>query len=343
MIRNRRIFGAGICVIAALALNLTSQPGNADPGNGVEQRLAALEQKVTMLQTQNSTLQSQVTSLQTSLAQETADRKAGDAAAVMAANSHADAGDAATLSAAKQYAAAADTVVLTAAQQSASVNLGPLQEKTQFISVNGTEMIISGANLNIVNGLGHTDSANGLGNLILGYNKVDPAALGANRSGSHNLVIGDEHSYTSHSGVVSGFNNEIGAPFACVSGGSSNFASAEGASVTGGEGNVAKGPGSSISGGSRNTAWGFECSISGGDSNNAIGDGSSITGGEGNVAGGLYGVVSGGLQNSANGALTSVGGGNNNLAAGDGSVVSGGDSINQLTVLGWSAGSFHTP
>src|SRR6266850_7568315 len=34
------------------------------------------------------------------------------------------------------------------------------------------EVVISGANLRIVNGLGATDTTNGLGNLIVGYNEL---------------------------------------------------------------------------------------------------------------------------------------------------------------------------
>ncbi|HET6383705.1 MAG TPA: hypothetical protein VFJ58_09960 [Armatimonadota bacterium] len=240
--KNTLIAGFSLCLAAILLLNLTSRPGNAEPGNGVEQRLAALEQKLIVLQTQNTTLQGQVTTLQTALSQETADRKAGDGATLSAAIGHADAGDAAALSAAEQYASSADSAILSSAQQSINADLGPLQAKTQFISVNGSEMTIAGANLTIVNGLGHTDTTNGLGNLILGYNKLDASAFGPSHTGSHNLVIGDDHQYLSYGGLVAGFDNGISAPYACVSGGTYNFATATGASISGGDGNLGGAP-----------------------------------------------------------------------------------------------------
>src|SRR3712207_7496934 len=57
-----------------------------------------------------------------------------------------------------------------------------------------TTLFRSGANLNIVNGLNDTQSANGLGNLIIGYNEA--RQVGNQRGGSHNLVIGQESNYT---------------------------------------------------------------------------------------------------------------------------------------------------
>jgi hypothetical protein len=48
------------------------------------------------------------------------------------------------------------------------------------------EVVITGANLRIVNGLGTTDTANGLGNLIVGYN--EPRGFQPEvRTGSHNV------------------------------------------------------------------------------------------------------------------------------------------------------------
>ena len=63
----------------------------------------------------------------------------------------------------------------------------------------GIDLRLSGANLCIVNGLGATDSMNGLGNLIVGYQELrnasvinDPGPGGGPdvRTGSHNIVVG---------------------------------------------------------------------------------------------------------------------------------------------------------
>jgi hypothetical protein len=70
------------------------------------------------------------------------------------------------------------------------------------VSRTGDTLRISGVNVQIVNGTGSTDNLNGLGNLIVGYNTDN--GNDATRTGSHNLVGGDEHSYTSDSGIASG-------------------------------------------------------------------------------------------------------------------------------------------
>ena len=46
-----------------------------------------------------------------------------------------------------------------------------LEYKLEYVSGGPNEVVITGANLRIVNGLGTTDTTNGLGNLIVGYNE----------------------------------------------------------------------------------------------------------------------------------------------------------------------------
>jgi hypothetical protein len=95
------------------------------------------------------------------------------------------------------------------------------------------EIVITGANLRLLNGLGSTDTTNGLGNLIVGYN--EPRDSGENRqTGSHNVVVGKQHQFSSFGGLVVGLQNEIRGAFASVSGGVGNTAAAEHASISGG-------------------------------------------------------------------------------------------------------------
>jgi hypothetical protein len=56
------------------------------------------------------------------------------------------------------------------------------------------EVVITGANLRIVNGLGSTETTNGLGNLIVGYNEERGFGLDK-RTGSHNVVVGRENNF----------------------------------------------------------------------------------------------------------------------------------------------------
>jgi hypothetical protein len=148
----------------------------------------------------------------------------------------------------------------------------------------GPHIIIEGANGHIQSGTGGTGDGGhpiGLGNLIIGYNEVVP---GTNpdllRTGSHNLVIGAQHTYTSHGGLVAGQQNTISGPYASVSGGRLSTAQGEGASVNGGYGNSAEVMFSTISGGAGNIATGPYASISGGTDNSVRGEGASISGGK---------------------------------------------------------------
>ena len=54
---------------------------------------------------------------------------------------------------------------------------------------------------------------NGLGNLIIGYNELGNP-FGDDRTGSHNVVFGQDNSYESFGGLVGSLNNTIAAPFA---------------------------------------------------------------------------------------------------------------------------------
>ncbi len=137
----------------------------------------------------------------------------------------------------------------------------------------GPHIIIEGANLHIRSGSGATDDFGrvlyGLGNVVVGYNEYDPTQLRA-RNGSHNLIVGSGHGFSSFAGLLAGYANEVNAPSSSVSGGS---------------GNAANGWASSISGGLRNLA---------------DGDSSSVTGGTGNQTFAKYGAIVGGMNNTVN-------------------------------------------
>lgn len=218
----------------------------------------------------------------------------------------------------------------------------------------GPHWIIEGANVHVRSGSGETadgcslaapecQGLTGLGNLVVGYNDVDIPRFGlpdlSRRTGSHNLIVGSEHRYTSFGGVVAGNANVASGGFASVIGGSRNEASGNHASVTGGSlneargdsssvsggaGNRASGFVSSISGGSRNEASGFEAAVSGGAGNEARGDASWVSGGFDNLASGVQSSVSAGILNEAAGTRSSVSGGSSNLASGFTASISGG-------------------
>ena len=126
----------------------------------------------------------------------------------------------------------------------------------------GNDVIFEGCNIHIRSRAGMTDApVNGLGNLIVGYNEPDGTD---DRTGSHNLVVGRHHSYSSHGGFVAGENNRVSGASASISGGWGNFASGTHASVSGGRLSIASGLGASVSGGQENMAAGVAASVSGG-------------------------------------------------------------------------------
>ena len=105
---------------------------------------------------------------------------------------------------------------------------------------------------------------NGLGNLIVGYD-IDAGRA----TGSHNIIVGDQQTFTFYGGIMAGSRNELSAPRSVVFG-FGNTAGGEWSSVTAGDFNTAAGIGSSITGGAYGTATGVVSSITGGY-RNAVG------------------------------------------------------------------------
>ncbi len=202
--------------------------------------------------------------------------------------------------------------------------LTAVESKTQFVAIGSDgEMHIVGTNLHIENGLGATNGepfnpsdianpvVNGKGNLIIGYNllRIHNNA----RTGSHNLILGDNNNYTSFGGLVGGSLNTISGPYA---------------SVVSGILNTAGGDYSCVSCGLNNGAGGMFACVTGGVDNQATGTNSCVSGGQVNTAGGESASISGGSSNIANGA---------------GAAISGGALNEQDTTFGWTGGFFHSP
>ncbi len=144
----------------------------------------------------------------------------------------------------------------------------------------------SGVDVQILNGQG-AGTINGRGNLIVGYNRArtGPAicSIGGSyansqvacestggtwaanhKSGSHNLVVGDEHAYSAHGGVLFGFDNAVVAWGGSVTGGYGNVVLGNYAAVSGGVGNGARANYSAIGGGYLNATDGNHSVVSGG-------------------------------------------------------------------------------
>ncbi len=203
-----------------------------------------------------------------------------------------------------------------------SAALSDVQALLEGVSRTDSAIVISGANLQVVDGSGNTAGAtNGLGNIIIGYNE---GTAETQRTGSHNLIVGIGHAWTSFSGIVAGENNLISARAACVLGGKDNQATQLYSSVCGGSDNTASGQYASVGGGFSNTASGTNAAISGGCENSATNTYSAVSGGQAGVASGFWSSVTGGFTNKA---------------TAEHSAVSGGSTHTASTQFNWKAGS----
>jgi hypothetical protein len=201
--------------------------------------------------------------------------------------------------------------------------IAALQDLLLHFSRSGNNIYITGANLNIRSGSGTTwGTVNGLGNLVVGYN--EGRGSGDDKTGSHNLIVGPRHNYSSYGGGAVGYWNTISNTYSLAGGGSYNTVSGNAASVGGGYLNEASGNHASISGGRNNKASGDYSHVAGGGGNTVA---------EGNEAYSNYSVILGGQTNIAGspssgdrtiGENATIGGGYNNKASGNSSVVGGG-------------------
>ena len=184
-----------------------------------------------------------------------------------------------------------------------------LKDLLSGVTRNGDTLLFDGMNLQIVNGQGETETSNGLGNVIIGYN--EDSGSDEIRTGSHYLIVGTESTYSSYSGIVAGRSSSATGEYASVLGGQDNRASGRHSVVLGGFHNYAAQGASTVAGGSENWADGYAASVAGGDHGIADGEGASVTGGQRNTASGSYSSVTGGSSNQVVGEFDTVVGGDN--------------------------------
>jgi FtsZ-binding cell division protein ZapB len=210
---------------------------------------------------------------------------------------------------------------LETANATLTQTVGELQNKLSRVSYDATglngrpTLTLAGANLQIVNGQGTTDTVNGLGNLFVGY---DEGA--GSQTGSHNIILGTHQTFSSYGGIAGGGNNTLSGPGSVVFGGA-NTASGSRSAVTGGSSNVASGP----------VSW-----IGGAQNSDATAQNASVSGGANNTASRAFASISGGSNNIASGFASSVSGGGLNDAIGDNSSILGGRDITVNTQYGTS-------
>ncbi len=250
--RDYLVLTAGLILLAGALALFNPRSGHAAQTGGLpelERRVAALEAKINSQQTT-------IDDLQAKLNAETAARIQGDAATLAAAKTYTD------------NAVAAESSRAIAAESSLQSSLSALETLTAPLSLNGTELTITGVNVRIVSGSGLTDdnvgnggTLTGLGNLLIGYSPFNNAIP---QTGSHNLVLGRSNGFTSYGGLVAGEGNQIEGPFCTITGGTGNLARNYWSTVNGGFSNQATGQGSAINGGQQNRATESYATVSGG-------------------------------------------------------------------------------
>jgi hypothetical protein len=100
-------------------------------------------------------------------------------------------------------------------------------------------IVFSGVNVQVVSGAGKTNAAvNGLGNLVIGYDENEGKH---SQTGSHDLILGEEQTFTSFGGIVAGRFSTVSGEFASVLGGFKNTAEGKLSSVLGKKEQTAKG------------------------------------------------------------------------------------------------------
>jgi hypothetical protein len=247
-----------LLITTVLCLGLAPQNASAAT---IAQRVTALEKSVASIRTTNKAQDTKIAGLTTKLAAANA-----SISSLKTANAALTAKIAST-----------DTSVTALKARAAALEAAPVMGLNPFVSVSadatngvaGPHVFFTGVNLHLRSGAGETDQANGLGNLIIGYDEM-LGSTEASRTGSHNIVLGHGNKFSSFGGFVGGWGNWISGPFASVFDGSFNTASGGNAAVLTGE---------------HNTATASDSSVSGGHDNNATANFSAVSGGSGLTAG----------------------------------------------------------
>jgi hypothetical protein len=137
------------------------------------------------------------------------------------------------------------------------------------------------------------DGAAGTGNLLVGnQDLLNPAT----RTGSDNLIVGNEHSWTGHTNLVAGNGNRANGNYSLLAG-LYNTASSGGNVAFGGYNTVGEQL-STVLGGAYNSATGNRSTVLGGTKNSATGSYSAVLGGSNRTATASESVIADGAPKS---------------------------------------------
>lgn len=171
---------------------------------------------------------------------------------------------------------------------------------------------LSAADLQLVNGLGATNGlpsdpfsiqptatrTNGVGNVFVGYLEVAGVEPTPFRTGSHNLVTGQEIGCFDKWGcLIGGHDNVVLSPFSSIVGGEDNRSEAPFAAILGGRGNQDGPIGclTTVAAGADNRVNAPHSSIGGGQSGSALAEYTAVGGGLRTLVPGVHDWAAGGL------------------------------------------------
>ncbi len=196
-------------------------------------------------------------------------------------------------------------------------------------------MTFEKANVRILNGATKTDQANGLGNLIIGYN--EPHTTPKNRTGSHNLILGVGHGYESFGSIISGKNHSIQSPHAAVIGGEENEIGQLGessVSIAGQKNNIGITKNSKYAAnvaGQNNTASNTHAANVAGQNNTASNTHAANVAGQNNTASNTHAANVAGQNNTASNTHAANVAGQNNTASGTHAATVGGGGADKTS------------
>jgi hypothetical protein len=196
--------------------------------------------------------------------------------------------------------------------QVSALQHSPIQSLAQYVSIDynveagvkAPNITFHGANIHIVNGAGSTNSVNGLGNLIIGYDEAPTTLAGGERGGSHNFVMGGGNKFTTwaFNSIVAGNGNLMNGHSSAILSGSGNQITGdqfglttEGVILTGGGNNLYDATDSVIVDGGGNVIEYEYAVVLGGAGNGSDGNGSVTLGGVGTTLTGEYSVGPAGI------------------------------------------------
>ncbi|MEL6346297.1 MAG: hypothetical protein AAFV53_24515 [Myxococcota bacterium] len=339
--------------LAEMTMQRTKETGTSD----LEKRLAAQEKKLVELEDQLKETEEELAKTQSDLEKqqlevvqlETELSTLGDTALTSSdLDGYATAVD---LDDATRRVGVIESDYLTSVDAERFTVPASLLSLASYVEVNTVtdDVIFTGANVQIQSGSGETyGKGNGLGNLIVGYNKMPLGDV--DRTGSHNLIIGDGHNWEGNGNLLSGKENVIRSDAGAILAGQSNEVYGENGVIVGGMGNVVWGRDNTIVNSVDSFIRGQNDTVVGGRNHEDHGyynngSYSVIVGGSDSLMYGTLGVIVGGSQNVTYDYYGSILGGRENSSLGSynaiinsvNSVVQGGRGLNRSNGA-WSNG-----